>query len=159
TTVAKAAAKPMRFIRAARTSPLATGRCGCSARTSASAILLAWSLATVGRRSTCRKSTCRLVVRVRLADCAIFGHRKAVYPRIGAPQMQASDAMMATTTAISGEAEGSALTPRYSLWQLTAYFLRLGTLGFGGPVALVGNMHRDLVERLGWISESDYKEG
>ncbi len=37
------------------------------------------------------------------------------------------------------------LTP-YSLWQLTLYFLRLGALGFGGPVALVGFMHRDLVE-------------
>lgn len=49
--------------------------------------------------------------------------------------------------------------PAYSLWQLILYFLRLGTLGFGGPVALVGYMHRDLVERRGWISESDYKEG
>ena len=47
----------------------------------------------------------------------------------------------------------------YSLWQLTRYFLRLGTLGFGGPVALVGFMHRDLVEERGWISEADYKEG
>jgi len=47
----------------------------------------------------------------------------------------------------------------YSLWQLTLYFLRLGTLGFGGPVALVGFMHRDLVEERGWISEADYKEG
>jgi chromate transporter len=37
--------------------------------------------------------------------------------------------------------------------------LRLGALGFGGPVALVGYMHRDLVEQRGWISESDYKEG
>lgn len=50
-------------------------------------------------------------------------------------------------------------TPSYSLWQLVLYFFRLGTLGFGGPVALVGYMHRDLVERRGWISESDYKEG
>jgi chromate transporter len=47
----------------------------------------------------------------------------------------------------------------YSLWQLTLYFLRLGTLGFGGPVALVGFMYRDLVEERGWISEADYKEG
>src|SRR5213082_3914653 len=47
----------------------------------------------------------------------------------------------------------------YSLWQLVAYALRLGTLGFGGPVALVGYMHRDLVEQRKWISESDYKEG
>jgi chromate transporter len=49
--------------------------------------------------------------------------------------------------------------PRYSLGQLTAYFLRLGTIGFGGPVALVGYMHRDLVERRGWISEGDYRDG
>src|SRR5438445_8628972 len=49
--------------------------------------------------------------------------------------------------------------PPYTLWQLILYFLRLGTFGFGGPVALIGYMHRDLVERRGWISESDYKEG
>jgi chromate transporter len=47
----------------------------------------------------------------------------------------------------------------YTLAQLVVYVLRLGTLGFGGPVALVGYMHRDLVERRGWISEADYKEG
>jgi chromate transporter len=47
----------------------------------------------------------------------------------------------------------------YSLWQLVRYFLRLGTLGFGGPVALVGYMQRDLVEKRAWIAESDYKEG
>lgn len=50
-------------------------------------------------------------------------------------------------------------TRPYSLWQLTLYFLRLGALGFGGPVALVGFMHRDLVEGRGWLSEADYKEG
>src|SRR5215207_10201837 len=49
--------------------------------------------------------------------------------------------------------------PVYTLWQLTIYFLRLGTIGFGGPVALVGYMHRDLVEKRQWISEADYKEG
>lgn len=47
----------------------------------------------------------------------------------------------------------------YSLWQMVVYALRLGTFGFGGPVALVGYMHRDLVERRRWISEADYKEG
>jgi len=36
----------------------------------------------------------------------------------------------------------------YSLTQLTAYALKLGAIGFGGPVALVGYMHRDLVERV-----------
>src|SRR5579859_1655785 len=49
--------------------------------------------------------------------------------------------------------------PPYSLWQLGRYFLRLGTFGFGGPVALVGLMHRDLVEQRHWISEDDYREG
>lgn len=49
--------------------------------------------------------------------------------------------------------------PQYSLRQLLYYFLKLGTLGFGGPVALVGYMYRDLVERKKWISENDYKEG
>lgn len=47
----------------------------------------------------------------------------------------------------------------YTLWQLIRYFLRLGTIGFGGPVALVGYMHRDLVEQRKWITEADYKEG
>jgi chromate transporter len=50
-------------------------------------------------------------------------------------------------------------TTPYSLADLIVYFLRLGTLGFGGPVALIGYMRRDLVERRNWITESDYKEG
>ena len=49
--------------------------------------------------------------------------------------------------------------PAYSLGQLTTYFLKLGAIGFGGPVALVEYMRRDLVERRGWISESDYRDG
>src|SRR5262245_880856 len=47
----------------------------------------------------------------------------------------------------------------YSLRELVAYFLNLGTTGFGGPIALVGYMQRDLVERRRWISLKDYKEG
>ena len=50
-------------------------------------------------------------------------------------------------------------SPSYSLRQLTLYFLKLGAIGFGGPVALVGYMHRDLVEKRKWISEEDYREG
>jgi chromate transporter len=50
-------------------------------------------------------------------------------------------------------------TPAYSLADIAAYFLKLGTIGFGGPVALVGYMHRDLVEDRKWISEDEYKEG
>lgn len=51
------------------------------------------------------------------------------------------------------------LAPHYSLWQLILYMLRLGSLGFGGPVALAGYMHRDLVDARHWITEADYKEG
>src|SRR5258706_5330685 len=46
-----------------------------------------------------------------------------------------------------------------SLGQLVRYFLYLGTLGFGGPVALIGFMHRDLVEKRRWIDEDEYRLG
>ena len=55
--------------------------------------------------------------------------------------------------------QSSTAMPNYRLWELVRYFLKLGTIGFGGPVALVGYMHRDLVERRKWISEAEYKEG
>jgi chromate transporter len=60
---------------------------------------------------------------------------------------------------VSSPPESAVPVPTYTLWQLVKYALYLGTLGFGGPAALVGFMHRDLVERRGWISEADYKEG
>ncbi|QCP50794.1 chromate transporter [Trinickia violacea] len=57
---------------------------------------------------------------------------------------------MSTTTATA---------PGYSLGQMALYMLKLGTFGFGGPVALVGYMRRDLVEQRAWITEADYREG
>jgi chromate transporter len=47
----------------------------------------------------------------------------------------------------------------YTLGQLAIYFLKLGTWGFGGPVALVGYMHRDLVDDKQWLTEEEYREG
>ena len=44
-------------------------------------------------------------------------------------------------------------------WGLVRYFLYLGSLGFGGPVALIGYMQRDLVERRAWFSKKDYMKG
>lgn len=44
------------------------------------------------------------------------------------------------------------------LWELARYFLRLGSSGFGGPIALAGYMQRDLIPR-GWITEQEYLEG
>jgi chromate transporter len=66
---------------------------------------------------------------------------------------------MSSGTVDLAPAQTEGLRASYSLCQMTAYALRLGTLGFGGPVALVGYMHRDLVERRRWISEAEYKEG
>jgi len=46
-----------------------------------------------------------------------------------------------------------------SLPRFVGYFLWLGTVGFGGPIALAGHMQQDLVEERGWISKEDYVEG
>lgn len=53
----------------------------------------------------------------------------------------------------------TAVVPQYRLASLVQYVLKLGAIGFGGPVALVGYLHRDLVEQRKWISEAEYKEG
>ena len=45
------------------------------------------------------------------------------------------------------------------MWRLYAYFLRLGSAGFGGPIALAGFMQRDLVEHRRWISREEYLDG
>jgi chromate transporter len=49
--------------------------------------------------------------------------------------------------------------PRTGLGSLVRYFLYLGSLGFGGPVALAGFMHRDLVEKERRVSEEEYQLG
>ena len=49
--------------------------------------------------------------------------------------------------------------PSLSLREIAGYFLRLGALGFGGPIALAGYMQRDLVESRGWITQQEYLEG
>src|SRR6058998_3168811 len=48
---------------------------------------------------------------------------------------------------------------RPTLRALALYFLRLGSSGFGGPIALVGYMQRDLVEQRGWFTEDEYRQG
>lgn len=45
------------------------------------------------------------------------------------------------------------------LWNIFRYFLRLGCLGFGGPVALVGYMEKDLVEREKWLTQEEFSQG
>ena len=59
------------------------------------------------------------------------------------------------TTAIS--VEGG--EPQPKLREFLLYFLYLGTLGFGGPIALAGHMQKDLVQERKWVSSEDYGEG
>jgi len=46
-----------------------------------------------------------------------------------------------------------------SLAAFVGYFLRLGTFGFGGPIALAGYMQHDLVETRGWVTRDEYVKG
>jgi chromate transporter len=57
-----------------------------------------------------------------------------------------------------GSHGGPTLVP-CTLRDYCAYFLRLGTVGFGGPIALAGYMQKDLVEDRRWITKEDYVEG
>jgi chromate transporter len=67
--------------------------------------------------------------------------------------------MSATPQQTVARTEAPAVGGRYTLRELVLYFVRLGTFGFGGPIALVGYMQRDLVEARRWIALEDYKEG
>jgi len=49
--------------------------------------------------------------------------------------------------------------PKAGLWRFIGYFLKLGFIGFGGPVALAGFMNRDLVEDRNWVKEDIYQLG
>jgi chromate transporter len=63
----------------------------------------------------------------------------------------------AVTTKKPGEFDPGTLPCTFR--QFLLYFLRLGTFGFGGPIALAGYMQHDLVEKRRWVSKQDYVEG
>jgi chromate transporter len=63
------------------------------------------------------------------------------------------------TAAAGRPGEAAPAPPSCTLGELLLYFLRLGATGFGGPIALVGHMQKDLVEERRWISRQDYLEG
>jgi chromate transporter len=64
----------------------------------------------------------------------------------------AADVSLVDATTVKQPAQS-----RQNLLPLVGYFLKLGAIGFGGPVALVGFMHRDLVERRRWVTEDTYR--
>jgi chromate transporter len=57
------------------------------------------------------------------------------------------------------DCDGELKPKSVSLMRFVGYFLRLGTVGFGGPIALAGHMQQDLVDEHGWVSKHDYVEG
>src|SRR5215510_1179058 len=61
---------------------------------------------------------------------------------------------MKVAMATKAEAQAQA-----SLAEFMLYFLKLGCIGFGGPIALVGYMQKDLVDERKWISQEDYLNG
>jgi chromate transporter len=55
--------------------------------------------------------------------------------------------------------ESASSTPRVRIRDLVRYYLRLGALGFGGPVALCGQMEKELVQERGWLTKEEMREG
>ncbi len=66
---------------------------------------------------------------------------------------------MAGADPVSVEAVAEEMPVERSLRGLAFYFLKLGSFGFGGPIALAGYMRRDLVERRHWYGEHEYQQG
>jgi chromate transporter len=64
----------------------------------------------------------------------------------------------AAAPAAAEKAPATKPAERRSVRGLIRYFAKLGSSGFGGPIALVGYMHRDLVEERGWYSEEEYRQ-
>jgi chromate transporter len=58
-----------------------------------------------------------------------------------------------------GSVSGKTVDPQASLGEFVGYFLWLGAVGFGGPIALAGHMQQDLVDKRRWVSSEDYVEG
>src|SRR5438445_12038537 len=75
--------------------------------------------------------------------------------QLNAPVKRTSDATASSADPTRSASETVPCTMR----ELLLYFLRLGTFGFGGPIALAGYMQRDLVENRRWFTRQDYAEG
>src|SRR5438477_9383816 len=56
------------------------------------------------------------------------------------------------------ERTSEGVAARVPIWDLVRYYLRLGALGFGGPVALCGQMERELVGERKWLTPDEMRE-
>src|SRR5215831_18462611 len=61
-------------------------------------------------------------------------------------------------SSISKTTNGTPVNQRLRIRELVSYFLRLGTLGFGGPVALCGLMEKELVQDRGWLTKQEMRD-
>src|SRR5439155_884986 len=76
------------------------------------------------------------------------------------PQARAADGAGAGVSGLARAERAELEAPAARTMRgLFFYFLRLGSFGFGGPIALAGYMHRDLVEERGWYSDDEYQQG
>src|SRR5207244_5743104 len=95
--------------------------------------------------------------RGRGAACALGA---AVRRALRVPQARAATGAGAVVSGITqAERAGFEARPARTMRGLFLYFLRLGSFGFGGPIALAGYMRRDLVDERGWYSDDEYQQG
>ena len=66
--------------------------------------------------------------------------------------------MVSTRVVVPEPDNGIPKPASVSIVQLVKYFLRLGTLGFGGPVALCGLMEKELVRDRGWVTKDEMRD-
>lgn len=66
---------------------------------------------------------------------------------------------MVQVSALTNETVVMERAQQAPVWRFLLYFLRLGTFGFGGPIALASRMESDLVRERNWIEQQDYLEG
>jgi chromate transporter len=59
---------------------------------------------------------------------------------------------------VTAAPERPAAAQRRPIGEIVRYFLRLGTIGFGGPVALVGQMEKELVGDKGWLTKEEMRD-
>src|SRR5205823_5947530 len=95
-------------------------------------------------------STARALWKSPTMSLSVIGSTRSTRRRVASPRVTCGEEC---------GMEGESATRRVSIRDLVRYFLRLGLLGFGGPVALVGQMERELVGEKKWLTKDEMREG